>query len=288
MIIAVAKVAQKNPKLIIDEQSKEYWRWRDSILHYEEVMLETLTFDLMVSHPYQHLYRQLERLDLLHAKRIRHSAWTFLNDCAMSPLPLLMDGVDIASAALFFASNISGEKIEDINGEPWWVYLRANDERIIKAIEVANTFYRENPLKRQDIPELNSPKFTLENSRRRGEPSQEGGSNIGTPLDLDGPATQTPRNGSAGPEPEDEQRIPHRSNGADKPVTSAGIDMSRGDSDAALKVAANDLDHHPGKPAADEDPISAGLKRKSAEPESERPLKKRRESDEDEGEVSEN
>lgn len=284
IIIAVAKVAQKNPKLIIDEQSKEYWRWRDSILHYEEVMLETLSFDLMITHPYQQLYRQLEKLDLLHARRMRHTAWTFCNDCAMSPLPLLMDGRDIAMAAMFFASNVTKETIEDVHGEPWWVYLRANDDRIIKAIDVMDTFYRDNPLKKQDISAMNSPKFNLETSRRRGDTSlsQDGGSHIGTPLDIGGPATQTSQNGNSGPmDHEDGQRNGHAT---DK--TADDVDMGRGDSDAALKAAANDLDHHP-KPAADEDPISARVKRSTAGPDGERPLKRRKEDEEDEGEVSE-
>ena len=72
-------MAQKNTKLIIDEQSKEYWKWRDSILAYEELMLEALTFDLLVDNPYIRLHDYMGRLELLHNKTLRDSAWAFCN-----------------------------------------------------------------------------------------------------------------------------------------------------------------------------------------------------------------
>ena len=99
----MARTAQKKKDLIIDEQSKEYWRWRDSILAHEELMLEILTFDLMVSTPYQLQWEYLRRLKMEHAKELRGSAWAFCNDTAMTNLPLLMDARDIAAAAIFFA-----------------------------------------------------------------------------------------------------------------------------------------------------------------------------------------
>lgn len=40
LVVACARVAQKNPSLLLDEQSKEYWRWRDTILHNEDLLLE--------------------------------------------------------------------------------------------------------------------------------------------------------------------------------------------------------------------------------------------------------
>lgn len=40
LVVACARVAQKDPSLLIDENSKEFWRWRDTILHNEDVLLE--------------------------------------------------------------------------------------------------------------------------------------------------------------------------------------------------------------------------------------------------------
>ena len=61
IVIAVVKVAQKDASLIIDEQSKEFWRWKDSILLYEETMLELLTFDVVLESPYNMLIQFPQR-----------------------------------------------------------------------------------------------------------------------------------------------------------------------------------------------------------------------------------
>lgn len=188
IIIAVAKVAQKNAKLIIDEQSKEYWRWRDSILTYEEVMLEQLTFDLMIDNPYRHLFELLGQLDLVHNKNLRHSAWAFCNDACLTSIPLLIEAKDVAISAIFFASAHTNQQIDDIKGEPWWKHLRGDEDRCVMAIEVMRQFYVENPLRKQN-PSLPSPAFHLENTRRRGDtllsqPDTQSSAN-GTPMELD-------------------------------------------------------------------------------------------------------
>ena len=92
IIVAVAKVAQKNAKLIIDEQSKEYWRWKDSILTYEEVMLEQLTFDLMIDNPYRHLFEILGQLDIVHNKHL-HTCCNACRACVISTSAMMATGL---------------------------------------------------------------------------------------------------------------------------------------------------------------------------------------------------
>ncbi|KAJ6784440.1 hypothetical protein PWT90_09972 [Aphanocladium album] len=209
IIIAVAKVAQKNAKLIIDEQSKEYWRWRDSILTYEEVMLEQLTFDMMVDNPYRNLFELLGKLDIVHNKHLRQAAWAFCNDACLTSLPLLIEARDVAISAIFFASAHTNQQIDDIHGEPWWRYLRGDEARCAKAVEVMRQFYTENPLRKQN-PSLPSPAFHLEHTRRRGDalaPGGGGGGNDllspnhlggGTPLDRGSRSPAVRTNGDAG------------------------------------------------------------------------------------------
>ncbi|PHH73710.1 hypothetical protein CDD82_5311 [Ophiocordyceps australis] len=181
IIIAVAKVAQKNPKLIIDEQSKEYWRWRDSILTYEEVMLEQLCFDLMIDNPYRQLFDLLEALDMIHNKHLRKIAWAFCNDACLTALPLLIEARDVAISSIFFASVHTNQQVDDVNGEAWWRFLNGDADRCTRAIEVMRQFYTENPLRKQN-PSLPSPAFDLENTRRRAETLSSTG---GTPRDAD-------------------------------------------------------------------------------------------------------
>lgn len=281
----MVKVAQKNPRLIVDEQSKEYWKWRDSILMHEELMLETLTFDLMVDNPYLRLYECLTQLDMLHNRRMRDAAWAYCCDSALTVLPLLMNAREIAISAIFFASVSLGDKIEDDrDGEPWWRVLKGDETLIQSAISVVMDFYSENPLRKSDSRYQGSPVFSLENTRRGRElPSQAeaGSSQNGTP---------------SRPERDDDD-----SNMADTKKASVengeddhmDVDASqtKGDSDAAQKAGANDLDHHDGISNGDTNGSkSPGLKRKSPDMEPDgvdREMKRARLSDEDEGEVRE-
>ncbi|KAF7549540.1 hypothetical protein G7046_g8320 [Stylonectria norvegica] len=223
IIIAVAKIAQKNPKLIIDEQSKEYWRWRDSILTYEEVMLEQLTFDFMVDNPYRHLFELLGQLDIVHDKKLRQAAWAFCNDACLTTVPLVIEARDVAISAIFFASNATKTQIDDVNGEAWWIHLKGNETQCTMAIEAIRQFYTENPLRKAN-PSLPSPAFHLEHTRRRGDTllsqADTQSSTTGTPLEGDrfsrspGAAVKTTNGGSIkdaegryrGREPESENK----------------------------------------------------------------------------------
>ncbi|KAI0913185.1 cyclin-like protein, partial [Ustulina deusta] len=267
IIIAVAKVAQKNPKLVVDEQSKEYWRWRDSILTYEEVMLECLTFDVMIDNPHFKLYEFLGQVGLIHNKNLRHAAWAFCNDSCLTVLPLLMEARDIAIASIFFASTFTGERVEDQNGEPWWRALAANQDHCVKAIEVLKEFYIENPLRKSENPYSGSPNFNLENTRRRGdEPSSSNNASPGTDR-----ATQSPR---------------ARVNGVDEDTAAAesASQAAPGDSDAVLKEAANNVTVHP---SANGEGLPSPSKRKVIDPitSETREEKRQRLSSDDEGEV---
>ena len=299
LIIAVAKVAQKNAKLEIDEQSKEYWRWRDSILAYEELMLEMLTFDLMITLPYNRLYENLTQMGAIHHKSLRDSGWTFLNDITMTVLPLLMSANDISIGAIFFASIVHNEKFGDVRGEPWWRSLDGNEANITKVVAIMTEFYQENPLRKQDVKIPGSPAFNLESTRRRGENTGGGSSHCGTPLGTDR-GTQSPRvvpasiNGRAENTNDAAEVIKKEEAGGGPGSSSMSIDMdsqgNRGDSDTALKVAANQLSVHENTANGDGllSPVLPGSKRKGDEMDidsEEKGAKRARTVDEDEGEI---
>ncbi|CEI89741.1 hypothetical protein RMCBS344292_04090 [Rhizopus microsporus] len=46
IVTACAQKAQKNDKLSLEEDSKDFIRWKETLLHYEVILLETLCFDL--------------------------------------------------------------------------------------------------------------------------------------------------------------------------------------------------------------------------------------------------
>ena len=212
IVIAVAKVAQKNASLIIDEQSKEYWRWRDSILLYEELMLELLTFDVVLQSPYTILYHMLSTIPMEDNKALRNVAWAFLNDSCMTMMCLMMPSKDIAIAAVYFAAKFTGERIpDDEAGTPWWEILGGRADRIIKAVAVMNEFWTENPLRRSENPYEQSPSSfsneeDLDRTRRPGEVGSSGETPSHTSQNgrrqSDGGDNGTPRaNGTAIEEP---------------------------------------------------------------------------------------
>lgn len=261
IVIAVAKVAQKNSSLIIDEQSKEYWRWRDSILLYEELMLELLTFDVVLSSPYNYLYNFLLKLQVEDNKPLRNAAWSFLNDSFLTTMCLLMSPRDITVAAIYFAARYTQSSIpDDRNGDPWWEQLGGKPELITKAVGVINELYSENPLKKSENPYGQSPASAgheedLDRTRGRNEPFS-----ADTPNSQDRALSQASQNGHH--ERNGENRTPvinsdtseHENHKQESPKLQAELQSPKGaavsttrtngSSDAPLKEAANDPATH--------------------------------------------
>jgi protein BUR2 len=126
IVLACCRVAQKNPNLVIDEQSKDFWRWRDCILYNEDVLLETLCFDLTVESPHRQLFDMLKGYGMEHNKRLRNAAWAFVTDSVNTQLCLLCNSRTIAVAAFYNAC-----KYCDVKGRPWWeaMHVRLPDVR---------------------------------------------------------------------------------------------------------------------------------------------------------------
>ncbi|KAF2457705.1 cyclin-like protein [Lineolata rhizophorae] len=129
LVIACCRVAQKNPNLVVDEQTKDYWRWRDTILFNEDVLLETICFDVTVEHPHRILFDLLKYYGVEHNKPLRSAAWAFINDSTVTQLCVLFSSRTIAAAALYCGARQCDVRFpDDDRGWPWWaaqhVHLR--------------------------------------------------------------------------------------------------------------------------------------------------------------------
>ncbi|KAL8716346.1 MAG: hypothetical protein Q9220_000251 [cf. Caloplaca sp. 1 TL-2023] len=121
LVVACVRVAQKDPHKLVDEQDKEYWRWRDNILHNEDILLEALCFDLTLEPPYKILFEYLTYFGESGNRRLRNSAWAFINDSCMTTLCLQFPSRIIAAAALYAAlKHIRASIPDDEDGNPWW------------------------------------------------------------------------------------------------------------------------------------------------------------------------
>ena len=144
IVIACCRVAQKNPTLLVDEQTKDFWRWRDTILLNEDVLLETICFDLTVESPHKILYDMLKQLGAAHAKPLRSAAWSFLNDSTTTQLCLLFPSRAIAAAALYCAAkHCSFAFPDDKVGRPWWEVMHVSLRDIKRACNYMADVYIE-------------------------------------------------------------------------------------------------------------------------------------------------
>ncbi|KAI9808953.1 MAG: Cyclin- protein fam58a [Pycnora praestabilis] len=180
LVIACCRVAQKNPNLVIDEQSKEYWRWRDTILHNEDLLLEAMCFDLSLEPPYKTLYNFLVYFGEDGNKKLRNAAWAFVNDSNLTMLCLLFTSRTIAAAALYCAAKHCSVAFADQDGRPWWEVVGVGLKDIRRACNHMATVYEDSPLRHSEniysrTPEDGDPLF----ARTRARGSQTPGSPAG-------------------------------------------------------------------------------------------------------------
>ena len=148
LVVACVRVAQKQPTKDVDEQDKEFWRWRDTILQLEDRLLEALCFDLRLEPPYAPLFAGLVRFGVAGDKALRNAAWAFVNDSCLTPLCLLWPSRTIAAAAIYAAARHVGARIaDDAAGRPWWEVMGVELRAIRRACNFMTAVYENAPLK---------------------------------------------------------------------------------------------------------------------------------------------
>jgi len=168
IVLACCRVAQKNPNLVIDEQSKDFWRWRDCILYNEDVLLETLCFDLTVESPHRQLFDMLKGYGMEHNKRLRNAAWAFVTDSVNTQLCLLCNSRTIAVAAFYNACKYCDVQLpDDVKGRPWWEAMHVRLPEVRRTVEYMAVHFEQ--------MSQNSSTSALAGS---GAPSSEGGRSI--------------------------------------------------------------------------------------------------------------
>ncbi|KAF2267948.1 cyclin-like protein [Lojkania enalia] len=147
LVIACVRVALKDPNKLVDEQTKDFWKWRDTILYSEDVLLESLCFDLSIEPPYKIMYNMLRYYQVEHNKRLRNAAWAFLSDSCLTQLCLLFTSRTIAAASLYAGARVADVELPDEDGKPWWdvQYIKLRDIR--RACNLMAEIYEQQPPK---------------------------------------------------------------------------------------------------------------------------------------------
>ncbi|KAF6225697.1 hypothetical protein HO133_009697 [Letharia lupina] len=148
LVVACVRVAQKDPHKNVDEQDKEYWRWRDNILQYEDLLLEAICFDLSLEPPYKTLFDLLMQFEQGDNKKLRNAAWAFVNDSCLTTLCLLFPSRTIAASALYAAAKHCDVAFpDDARGRPWWEVIDVDVGSIRRACNYMASIYESGPAK---------------------------------------------------------------------------------------------------------------------------------------------
>ncbi|WBW74385.1 P-TEFB associated cyclin, cyclin T Pch1 [Schizosaccharomyces osmophilus] len=144
IIINCAKVAQKSNNILIDEQTKEYWRWRDVILYTEEIILEALCFDFKVDHPFNDLMRLIQKHASDH-KNLTKVAWTYINDSTRSISCLLFPSKVIAAAAFQYGleKTKTSLPLDEAGTSLWLLDYNVSMDDIHAVMNLIHSLYRQ-------------------------------------------------------------------------------------------------------------------------------------------------
>ncbi|KAK1143031.1 hypothetical protein N8T08_007095 [Aspergillus melleus] len=200
LVVACCRVAQKQPNLVVDEQSKEFWRWRDTILHHEDMVLEAICFDLQLEQPYRILYDFICFFGVNENKPLRNAAWAFVNDSMFTVLCLQFPARIIAAAALYAAARHCDVGFpDDDSDQPWWEQIDVDLTQVRRACTRMAQLYENNAMQKHSQYYPTTPIISDEGTEKTRIP--RAGSPANTPREAD------PVNGrKRSREPEDEGR----------------------------------------------------------------------------------
>lgn len=291
LVIACVRVAQKDPEKTVDEQDKEYWRWRDNILHSEDILLEALCFDLSLEAPHKTLFELVVQFHVEKNKRLRNSAWTFVNDSYVTMLCLLFPSRIIAASAFYAATKHAGAAFpDDEMGRPWWHSIGVDIGDIQRACNCMAEMYKQVPAKAgrdgihyertpeikdmSDITRAPGPASTSQASQNGGdEPSDQShakggggtgsaGTGVSPSSDLDRMKSVKMVNGasSEGASPHKRRRLDDESDGPGTGTATAGPSQTTTLNETSQQTTTTDFDmsgsSHPAAKHLDPDNVS--------------------------------
>ncbi|KAJ1565960.1 hypothetical protein HK405_011205 [Cladochytrium tenue] len=163
-VVVCAQKAAKNDNLRIDDSTREFWRWRETIACYEELVLAAVCFDLHVEHPFAAILKICGEFRL--SEKLTNVAWGFANDCLRhSWLPLLYRPDETALVCVFVAALFTGEDFAPTFDQACTLFSgrKVSPRSMFEAADMITTMYKDNPPTVQA-----SAKSASSSSRRSG------------------------------------------------------------------------------------------------------------------------
>eukprot|EP01119_Soliformovum_irregulare_P004460 TRINITY_DN15472_c0_g1_i1.p1 TRINITY_DN15472_c0_g1~~TRINITY_DN15472_c0_g1_i1.p1 ORF type:complete len:261 (-),score=49.93 TRINITY_DN15472_c0_g1_i1:255-989(-) len=120
--------------IVVD--SEEFNRLREQIVNYEFTLLQSISFDFTVAHPYKYLVSNIRTmqdsmaLQQTGSKELAQVAWNFVNDSLRTTLCLQYRPDRIAVAAIFLASKFLKCQLSSGEDKEWWETYNMSKEEI--------------------------------------------------------------------------------------------------------------------------------------------------------------
>jgi hypothetical protein len=107
LVSAAARKATKSQKGP-EEGTKEFQKWADTILYFEEELLVQLCFDLDIKHPYDHAIKLLDTIQA--PQEVKQLTWTVINDSFKTNVCLKYSMDNIVLAAILMAYRLMNQE----------------------------------------------------------------------------------------------------------------------------------------------------------------------------------
>ncbi|KAK9763999.1 hypothetical protein K7432_008870 [Basidiobolus ranarum] len=121
----------------IDNLNEDITRWKATICYNEEILLETLCFDLHLDLPYKYLFEALKRCGA--SQKHTLLATRIVSDFIRSPLCLLYSSKVLAGVAISQSCHLlQNPLIDRQTSEPWREVLGLESKLIKEATETSN------------------------------------------------------------------------------------------------------------------------------------------------------
>eukprot|EP00123_Amoebidium_parasiticum_P011166 comp20552_c0_seq1/m.26383 comp20552_c0_seq1/g.26383 ORF comp20552_c0_seq1/g.26383 comp20552_c0_seq1/m.26383 type:complete len:317 (-) comp20552_c0_seq1:83-1033(-) len=118
-IIIKAELIKSNRQNLLKEETEEFRRIKEKLLQDERVLLQTISFDLTIEHPYKYLLGFIKALK--GDKNFAQTAWNFINDSLRSTVCLQYHPRVVACAVILLAARMRGFQLPDtVDGKEWF------------------------------------------------------------------------------------------------------------------------------------------------------------------------
>ncbi|KAH9818613.1 cyclin-like protein [Melampsora americana] len=122
----------------MDYFASRFYDRKEEIVVAEMQILKRLGFHVQVQHPYSAMVNYLKVLNLTENSKVSQRAWSYLNDCLLTPLPALYPPTHLATLSIYLAIEDNQLSLPD----RWWELFDISDQsELDQMTEILKSIY---------------------------------------------------------------------------------------------------------------------------------------------------